>query len=286
MNADRIFFKTGKKELSVPNRWELLSTDQFLFLVALLTWYAQKKATMDDVRLQYVCNVLQVDITSISDIDAMANLTIIADQVDFIFDESGTINLCFLAQLLPVISTGRTIFNKKYYGYAVNTDFDTLTCSLTAGQFIDAQQLLTSSTSQLPLLAAILYCPLPYTSKNAHDLAKEFKNISPIFLQAVSLNFQALITYLFTRTHFSILSSGTKDNVPEIATGMLETMYNLSSDGMGDVQSVKQMPIIEFLTILRKKIIESVKAMHAAKMDLVKISNITGLPTQIIKKML
>lgn len=286
MNAEHIILKTRDKVVSVPNRWELLTPKQYLFLVALITQYANKLATMDDVRLFYVFRVLGINPASITDPEAMANLTIISEQIDFIFDENGKINLSFLAQLVPEIEVSGKLFKKRYRGYEINTAFDTLTCSLTAAQFIDAKQLLDGKAAQLPLLAAVLYSPLPYSSEIAHDLAEKFARVNPFVLQAVSLNFQAFITYLFTRTHFSLLSAGTKNNIPEIATGMLETMYNLSADGMGDVQSVKQMPIIEFLTILRKKIIESVKSMHAAKIDIVKIANATGLPTRIIKKML
>lgn len=282
MNNETIEIRTGDRSVKIPNRWELLTADQYLFLVALITQFALKTATAHDVRFHYVCHVLGVQPSLITDSDAMSNLIVIADQVDFIFDSSGKINLCFLAQLLPVLRTKK----RTLPGYSVNTSFGTLTCSLTASQFIDAYELLNASADKLPLLSSILYCPRPYSSEKAHTLAKEFKTVHPYHLQAVSMNFQALLTYLFTQTHFSLLSTGKKGNVPEIATGMAETMYNLSVDGMGDVSAVKQMPIIEFLTILRKKIIESVKAMHDAKIDILKISESTGLPIHLVKKML
>lgn len=282
MIRETIVIKTANKRVNIPNRWELLNSDKYLYLIALLTQFALKNATVDDVRFHYVCHVLGVQPSGITDPEAMANLIVIADQVDFIFDSSGKINLCFLAQLLPVLK----IKNRRWPGYQVNTSFGTLTCSLTAAQFIDAKELLNGSADKLPLLASILYCPDPYLSEKAHKLASKFKTADPLLLQAVSMNFQALLTYLFTQTHFSLLSTGTRGEISEIATGMTETMYNLSTDGMGDVSAVKQMPIIEFLTILRKKIIESVKAMHDAKIDIIKISESTGLPIHIIKKML
>ncbi|SFK31849.1 hypothetical protein [Proteiniphilum acetatigenes] len=42
---------------------------------------------------------------------------------------------------------------------------DTLTCSLTAIQLIETQEALKGGVSKLPLLAAILYCPTPYSSE-------------------------------------------------------------------------------------------------------------------------
>lgn len=283
MNAAHVILKTEKKEVEIPNRWELLSPEQFLFVVALISQYALKNATIDDVRLFYLCHCLGVDPVKITDPEAMANLIIIAEQIDFIFDESGKVNINFLAQLVPSIKVKK----RRYHGYEINTQFDTLTCTLTSSQFIDAQNVLRGKADKLPLLASILYCPSPYSSEKAHELADKFRGLNPLVLQAIALNFQALFTYLFTRTHFSLLASekGGSD-IPEISTGMLETMYNLSADGMGSVSDVKQMPVIEFLTILRKKLIESVRAMHDAKIDLVKISDKTGLSTRTIKKML
>jgi hypothetical protein len=46
MNTEQIVLKTDKKEVSIPNRWELLSVNQYLFLVALIAQYALKNATL------------------------------------------------------------------------------------------------------------------------------------------------------------------------------------------------------------------------------------------------
>ncbi|MDD4636037.1 MAG: hypothetical protein PHV66_00275 [Bacteroidales bacterium] len=282
MNLSRIEIKTDKKTAYIPNRWEMLSKKQFLFLVALLAQYAAKSITASDLKLFYVCNMLGIDPGKVKELEGVENLIIISEQIDFIFDKEGKPNICYLAQLIPSLRI-RMHWEK---GYSVNTSYDTLTCSLTTAQFIDAWELLKSKSNKLPLLASILYSKLPYSSQAAHNQVRKFESVHPIVLQAISLNFQAVVNYLFTKTHFSLLSSGTKNNIPEISTGMLETMYNLSADGMGDVHSVKQMPIVEFLSILRKKIIDSVQAMHKSKIDLLKISEATGLDSTIIKKML
>lgn len=282
MNLSKIEIKTDKKSVTIPNRWELLSKKQFLFLVALMVQYAAKSITVSDLKLFYACNMLGIDFDKVKEIEGVENLIIISEQIDFIFDKEGKPNICFLAQLIPSLR----IRMCRQPGYSVNTLYDTLTCSLTAAQFIDAWELLKSKSNKLPLLASILYSNLPYSSQEAHKDVRKFESVHPVILQAISLNFQAVVNYLFTKTHFSLLSSGTKNNIPEISTGMLETMYNLSADGMGDVHSIKQMPIIEFLSILRKKIIDSVQAMHKSKIDLLKISEATGLDSTTIKKML
>ncbi len=281
MNLEQIkFYTADHKEHLIPNRWELLTPAIFLFVVEKLHLYAIGAISKEEVLLLYVCKVLGVE--KITDEDATANLIVLSEQVDFIFDAEGRVNTCFLAQLVPVLEVGK----QKYPAYKINTDFDTLTCTLTALQFIEANEVLNSKARQLPLLAAILYAPLPYSSVQAHELAAEFAAANPTVLEAVALNFQSFVNFIFSKTHFSILIESNKKTTAEISTGMEETLYNLSADGMGDVRIVEQMPVIKFLTILRKKLIESVRAMNDAKMDLVEISDKTGLQTQTIKKML
>ena len=67
---------------------------------------------------------------------------------------------------------------------------------------------------------------------------------------------------------------------------MAESLYNLSADGLGDVDVIEQMPVIKYLTILRKKLIESVTAMNEVGLDLVEISDKTGLSIKMIKMIL
>ena len=91
---------------------------------------------------------------------------------------------------------------------------------------------------------------------------------------------------MFTRTPFSILSAGKDEPLPAICTGMLESLYNLSQDGIGDLTTVERMDCITYLIILRKKLIESVKTMRDYKIEKTEISEKTGLPIKIINKIL
>ena len=46
------------------------------------------------------------------------------------------------------------------------------------------------------------------------------------------------------------------------------------------------MNVIQYLTILRKKLIDTVRSLHAAKMENVDIEKETGLPIRIINQIL
>lgn len=123
----------------------------------------------------------------------------------------------------------------------------------------------------------------------ANALASRFAALSDGTLEAIALNFQAFDAYLFLRTHFSILTAGAstgKIRSGSYLTGATEALYDLSSDGYGDIAAVEQMNVIKYLTILRKKLIESVRAMHSANMDVVKISRRTNLPIDVINKII
>ncbi|MDR1557288.1 MAG: hypothetical protein LBS88_09720 [Tannerellaceae bacterium] len=268
-------------EYTVPNRWELLTPEQFLSLFRLLEDYSSGTISFRELHIRYVCRSLGLDSAGITDETAAENIYLLSTYVDFIFKNPKEINACFLSQLVPVLEV-----RKRYYeAYRIHTGYDTLTCSLTAIQFIEGYELLGCPAEKLPLLAAILYLPGKYTSERAHVFAGQLADVDPIVLQAVSFNFMAFTAYLFTRTPFHILRSKKEGaGRTSITIGMAESLYNLSADGLGDVETIEQMPVIKYLTILRKKLIEGVKAMRDAQMSVADISANTGLPMQTIKK--
>lgn len=322
---DYIRIQVADLTYQIPNRWELIRNDyDYLQLVRDLMLMSEGKLSPAMVRINYICRYFGWNYKKIKDEDAFANLVMLAEQVTFMFrisypdndealqgldeytfqlckrvpperlhgvtlakvlsrlDYKFTLDLCFCRQFMPYLSVN----GKHYTGYTIATSFDTLSTSLTALQFIEARQLIGQGEKMLPLLAAILYHPYPYSSESAHHLADTFKSVSRDELYAISLNFQAFVNFLFTKTRYSILTAGRETKNSAISTGALESLYNLSSDGYGDVTQVERMGLLQYLVILRKKVIESVRSLKAAKMELVDIEAETGLPLSIIKQIL
>lgn len=286
MNAPTIKFQTLSGEYEILNRWELLSPNQYYFLCTLLHKYSTGELSYRELHLAYVCAILELDPSKIKGITALENLYLLSSQIDFIFKTPKQINACFLAQLVPEIEVSSGKHKKIYHAYKIQTGCDILTSTLTALQFTEAYELIGCSTDKLPLMAAILYHPRRYTSEGAHALSEKFKDIDKITLQAISLNFMAFVNYLFTQTPFKILHTRKGEEIKPISIGMSESLYNLSADGLGDAEAIEQMPVIKYLTILRKKLIESVKAMKEAGLDLVELSQKTGLSIKIIQQIL
>ncbi|WP_459952404.1 hypothetical protein [Dysgonomonas termitidis] len=196
------------------------------------------------------------------------------------------LDACFAAQLLPDLTIGES----SYPGYTVNTSCALLSVSLTARQYVDASECLSGIAKNpelLPLLAAILYCPCTYSPDRAHGNAALFASADPATLEAVALNFQALVLMLFTKTHFSILWQRGKDTGKnKLSVGLKEGIYALSEDGYGDIDKVGDMSLTEYLEILRKKKIDAVRTLHSADMKLSEIAEKTGLDINTINSII
>lgn len=312
-------------QYSIPNSWEGLTPYLFQSLIHDIGLMAKGKLSVAMVRVNYVCRVMGWKLKKIKDSDGWANLAWLAEQVTFPFTivypdddaalqdlDSDTrklckripphrltgitiarylsklpynyaVDSCFCKQMIPVIR-----FNDEelYSAYTIDTSFNRLTCSLTALQFIEARSLIGGSLEQLPLLAAILYYPDRYSSDGAHSLAHKFVKLPVDELTAIAFNFQAFVNYLFTKTEFKLLTEAKNTKVSAISTGALESLYNLSSDGLGDVDTIERMNILQYLTILRKKLIDTVRSLHSVKMEKIDIAKETGLPIHIINDIL
>lgn len=311
-------------QYSIPNSWEDLTPYLFQALIRDISLMAKGEVSIAMVRVNYVCRVMGWKLKKIKDPDGWANLAWLAEQVTFPFTivypdndaalqdlDSETrklckripphrltgitiaryltklpynyaVDSCFCKQLIPAIY----LDDESYSAYKIDTSFNRLTCSLTALQFIEARSLIGGSLEQLPLLAAILYYPDRYSSDGAHSLAHKFVKLPVDELTAIAFNFQAFVNYLFTKTEFKLLTEAKNTKVSAISTGALESLYNLSSDGLGDVDTIERMNILQYLTILRKKLIDTVRSLHSAKMEKVDIANETGLPIHLINDIL
>jgi len=194
------------------------------------------------------------------------------------------LDLCFFAQLVPevIIKLDRSHV-LRYQGYRAAMCDGMISCSLSALQYIEARQLLDKPESW-PLMAAILYYPAPYDSQDAQKNAEMFRTLPADTLKAIAMNFMALNTFIYTKTEFSLLSKFEPGKAKDITTDMSDALYDLCNDGLGNAAEVEQLNLMTYLKVLRKKTIDGVRQLHGTGMDLAKIANETGLPIEIITK--
>lgn len=320
-----IEFCVHQNKFGIPNAWEELTPGLFEGIMTDMDLVTKGKLSPGMLQVKHVCRAMGWNPRRLvnKDEETLSNLAWLGEQVDFVFrvsypdqdaalqelsredyikakrtpperldlpiarylsklDYKFVLNSCFCTQLIPYVS----IQGQLYSGYTIDTSFNQLTCSLTALQFIEARSLLGCDKNTLPLLAAILYHPGVYNSESAHTLAKSFERLSDDTLQSIAFNFSSFINYLFSATQFRILVAGENEKKSPITTGAVESLYNLSGDGLGDISTIEQMNIIKYLTVLRKKLIEAIQSMSFTEMPLVDIAKNTGLPISLIKQII
>ena len=295
MRKEDITIMSGSQTAVIPNSWQGVTPDVFQKFVSNLAEHYAGNITVADIRRRYVLDVMGWRLSRIHDADALATIISIADRITFLFTEeeqpSLTPNLNFFAQFVPTIKIGTT----EYYAYTVSTAYNNLTTSLTALQFIEAQQILQQATvpgsfaagqSSLPFLAAILYCPPPYNSTTAQLLADKMQQLSPVTLMAIQMNFIAFTTALYSQTEFALLAKFQPKKQSPIATDMADALYDLCADGLGTHEEVEQMNLLTYLRILRKKTIEAVRQMRSMEWDVIRISQETTLPVSVIQQII
>lgn len=308
----------------ISNSWEGMTEQQFIRLVADLLAMAAGKLSAGEVRINYLCDIMKWNKRRFRTEEQIANLVAISERLTFLFQINYTnnnevldgmdkemyelcrrvdpfrlnipiarvlrrleyqyvVDLCFYAQLIPSVR----IKERTYQGYQVKKYYGTLTCSLTALQYIEARSLIEQGETALPLIAAILYYPEKvYNSERAHALAAEFASLPLELLTAIYFNFQAFNNYLLNKTSFSLLTKFKHKPERPITTDASDALYDLSKDGLGDAQQIEQMNLLTYLKVLRKKTIDAVRDMNGFGWDKVKISNEVGLPINVIDKIL
>ena len=299
MRKEDITIMSGSQTAVIPNSWQGVTPDVFQKFVSNLAEHYAGNITEADIRRRYVLDVMGWRLSRIHDADALATVISISDRITFLFTEENqslTPNLNFFAQFVPTIKIGTT----EYHAYTVSTAYNNLTTSLTALQFIEAQQILqqpqsriatvpgsfAAGQSSLPFLAAILYCPPPYNSATAQLLADKMQQLSPVTLMAIQMNFIAFTTALYSQTEFALLAKFQPKKQSPIATDMADALYDLCADGLGTHEEVEQMNLLTYLRILRKKTIEAVRQMRSMEWDVIRISQETTLPVSVIQQII
>jgi ribosomal protein L32E len=191
----------------------------------------------------------------------------------------------FAKNLLPEIEISR----KKYPGYIFELHDEIIHTTLTAEQYVNANLLYGKyidmrNTSYLDTLVATLYCP---KGSDAIAFAETTAKLDNVDKQAVFICFQAIQTFLATRTKYAILwnrkPAGKND---KLSLGLSDSIYSLSSAGYGSLSEVSQMPLTAFFDLLVKNIIDAVKTLRDMKMKKDEIAEKTGLSLAQINKII
>ncbi|DBA56189.1 hypothetical protein JFY64_03130 [Porphyromonas gingivalis] len=296
MNTPRITIETPTGVYTIPNRWSLLDRRLFLGTIELIDrWHAGMISPIV-AQSMYVCLALDIDPTRIKNEEGMRNLYSIARMVDFLFDynedkeEARLREPVFARQLFPSVQLG----GQTFPGYDVCTSGGMLSVDIAALRFIDALQALSDSRDESMLrLVLTLYCPGGYSPSDVHRLsATLYPQVSAEewgVIRAVAFQFSALAAYIFRHPRYAILrGSGESDRgeKSEYALGMEASLYHLCADGIGTADQVEQLPILQYLELMRQKLIEGVRSMKEMGMEIVEIADKSRLDVVTVAKIL
>jgi len=195
-------------------------------------------------------------------------------------------DLVFAKNLIP--SIGRRLH--QYKGYTFEVEDNILMTSLTTSQFIDAQTVAleiqqTGSESLLNLLVAILYSGNFYSALQSGQTAKTLGWLNLETKKAIFINFNAIQTYLTTRTKYAILFN---DSVAEPVEakhnlGLGSVAHSLIKAGYGDIDNSN---LVKFFEIMYSDLVNNVVSLHKQGNNIDKISEMTGLSLSKINQIL
>lgn len=317
----------GDKPYPFPNAWEELTPDQYLTLVRLLGRFWTGTISMCDLRIaffRHIAGLEDIRVPARARERFMDNVLTASRQFDFFFtldygdridhlsadvrkmlrktppDEllstSGEvryarsleweyrIDAVWMKNLLPMVRLG----DRELQGWSAHLEGGTLTTSMTSYQFAQGYDLLSAigsdgSSRAMALLAGLLYG----ADTDDAALMEEIGQLPDDILQAAILNFQAFVTFIFTRTPFAILwSSGSGAAKKQESLTMSDSLYGLCKEGYGNYELVERMPLMTYLGIMRTEMICSVRSMAATDTAPEDIAARMGLSVEQVKKML
>lgn len=324
----QLFF--GDRVYEYPNSWEELSVDQYLALIPLVNRMWAGEISMGELRVEWFKEIAGLNGVRVPARcrDRFADNIITASrQFNFFFklDYGGKTNdLSFanrrLLEKVPADEIASSDGEIRYarsleYSYKLDTvwaknliptiDIEgqilqgwtadvssgIMSSTLTAIQFTQGYDLLSVITLSpthraIALLVALLYG----VDTNEENMVAKIEQLPQIVLQGVVLNFQALVSYIFSSAHYSILwDSNGDDGVKSkgaIRSAFSDSLYSLCKTGYGSYNQIEKMPLLTYLGIMRSDLISSVRSMAASGSSADEIAQNTNLPIGLILKML
>lgn len=196
---------------------------------------------------------------------------------------------CWCKNLVPGIGYKKL----KLKGYSFELRGNMLQTSLVASQFNLASELLqqyeaSRDSLYLRMLIACLYLPEKETfnGDTVSCRAEQLTKIDDDLLDAILLNFQAILTFVKLKTKWGLLWKRKASKKGGMSIGVDETLYNLSERNFGDFEKIDKMPLIKFLDIMLKDLYDAVKIMRDHDLDITEIASKAGLSIYQAKQIL
>lgn len=195
------------------------------------------------------------------------------------------LDLCFSRQMVPVLP------GTSMEGYTFIRKGPIVDTSLTAAQYIDANQLLSLLRTRkedhdiiLNSLVATLYAPKPYDPDRPD--VPEMGRIPYSVKLAVMYNYISIAEWISGLKQYDLIfHTARRDSSPGVLTPDA-TLMSLSEKGYGDLASVGRLNLFTYLNILLKQTVDAVREMKAYSMNPTEIADKMNLTVEQIASIL
>jgi len=283
----------NKKVLQLPDCWDDLTPQQYIFTVKQLLLLQAQYIDPSDFRMRLMKHYTgykpsrksywrnKENPGEITREVIAYNLVQLADMITFPF-QNDKLSLYFTTNPLPEIK-GLGVGKKFTIGVVPVTN-------ILAGEYADALDIVAAHMAQpadnlLNTLVAILYPAAPVHTLEAAQLRAATVARQPYAVRyAVYLWFLSISHYFSSHPYYSLLYAGKPkdENATRLSLGSNESIIHLSQKGYGSHAEMRAKNLIEFMDMQLSDLRACVREMQAYKVKPLEIVEKTGLTlTQI-----
>ncbi len=163
------------------------------------------------------------------------------------------------------------------YSFFVHPDGQ-VDCTLTADTYIDALGLMQAwndghQMRSLESLAELLYPGILEMKPESADLF------------AVYYNFRGILAWLRALPTYALIFRSTANQERAAAAnpvGLSSSIFSLAKAGYGDIDTIRNLPLLSYLSLLVQQTVDSIKALESVKLKPTEIADRLHLPVELI----
>lgn len=277
-----LYLTLKKKRYALPTSWAELvpsqDADRFIRMCREMNLYELGTVHFEHFRIAMTIAILGLrnnKISSFSD-NLSENLFRLGEQLSFPYrlkeQDGGTVcemTITLSDNLIPKLHG--TPGYRFHYDPSGRVD-----CDLTAERYIDALSLMQAwhSSRQVTALEAL-----------AKTLYPGLKRVKPDEAFAVYYNFRGILSWIQAIPSYRLIFTAPETDGTEPRknpVGLASSIYSLSKAGYGPIDSVKDLPLFDYLDILLQQSIESIRTLAASNLKPTQIAERLSLPTDLV----
>ncbi len=277
-----LYLTLKKKQYCFPTSWKDITPEKFpktfVRICTAMADFEEGLTDFDTFKTALTVAILGLRNVKVSEFnDTLSeNIFRLSEQFTFPYilrERQDGITVCELSVILSD-NILPEIRGKK--GYLFHYDpSGRMDCDLTAERYIDALSLMQAwqNSRQFSALESL-----------ARTLYPGLKEVSREEALAVYYNFRGILAWIRIIPAYALIFTA-----PESAevsgknpVGLASSIYSLAKAGYGSINTVKDLPLFDYLDLLLQQSIESIRTLAAAGMKPVQVAERLGLPTDLV----